>query len=77
MRMTEINLVDGLAAAAVLAMGESNEQTPFAIIEEAPKVAFVPRYPTPSERQHFSISPEEDLYGPLLKVFKKTCPTEE
>lgn len=63
MRVTQINLLDALATSAVLVMGEGNEQTPLAIISDAPKISFVSR---PPEEQSILIPMEEDLYAPLL-----------
>lgn len=60
------NIMNGLAAAAVLLMGEGNEQTPLAIIKDAAFVEFQPRNPTPRELKALKITIEEDLYGPVL-----------
>ncbi len=57
------NLVDGISAAAVLAMGEGNEQTPIAIVQDVPSLRFVP-YDTARE---LLIRPKEDIYYPLFK----------
>lgn len=65
--VTKVNVRDGLAAASVLVMGESVEQTPFAIIDDVPFVQFQDRDPTPSELQALSISLENDIYGPILR----------
>jgi dihydrofolate synthase / folylpolyglutamate synthase len=69
LRVTHINLLDALATAAVLVMGEGNEQSPLAVIEDAPKITFVDRAPTVDEEKSISIPIEEDLYGPLFKGF--------
>lgn len=61
------NIMNGLAAAAVLLMGEGSEQTPLALIRDVPFVEFVPRNPTDDELAVLHISLEEDLYAPLLK----------
>lgn len=66
MRVTQINLLDALATSAVLVMGEGNEQTPLAIISDAPKISFLSRPPTSAEEQSILIPIEEDLYAPLL-----------
>lgn len=66
LQVTQISVVDGLAAAAVLVMGESNEQTPLAIIEDIPFVRFQQRNPTKKELQALKISLAEDLYAPML-----------
>jgi F420-0:gamma-glutamyl ligase len=48
-------------------MGEGNEQTPLAIIKDAPKISFVNRVPTLEEEQRVVIPMEEDIYAPLLR----------
>lgn len=63
-------IAGGLAAAAVVVMGEGSEQTPLAVIEDLPFVKFQPRDPTKHELQELSISIEEDLYGPILSAAK-------
>jgi putative folate metabolism gamma-glutamate ligase len=66
LRMTKVHVADGLAAAAVLVMGEGAEQTPLAVIDDLPFVAFQERDPTPEELEQLHIRMEDDLYGPLL-----------
>lgn len=66
LKMTHINVLDALAAAAVFEMGEGNEKTPIAIIQNASKVEFVNRPPTESELKSVLINMDEDLYAPLL-----------
>ena len=66
LRVTQTNLLDGLAAAAVLVMGEGDEQTPLSLITKAPKITFLPRFPTLEEEASIHIPIEEDLYAPLL-----------
>ncbi|HSW81536.1 MAG TPA: coenzyme F420-0:L-glutamate ligase [Candidatus Saccharimonas sp.] len=61
------NIMNGLAAAAVLLMGEGSEQTPLAIIQDVPFVEFQPRNPTDQELATLRISIDEDIYSPLLK----------
>ena len=67
LKMTKVNILDSLTAAAVLCMGEGNEQTPFALIEEAPRVEFSEEPVKKEEIAEFCIKMEEDLYAPLLK----------
>lgn len=67
LRMTKVNVADALAAAAVLVMGEGDEQTPLAVISDLPFVRFQERDPTPEELQGLRIALEDDLYAPLLK----------
>lgn len=64
---TQSNLMDGLSAAAVLVMGEGDEQTPIVIIRDFKKLEFQNHPPTPEEKNNLSIEPEKDLYAPLLR----------
>lgn len=66
LRVTQINILDSLAVSTVFVMGEGNEQTPMAMITDAPHMTFLDRPPTKKERDSILIKPEEDLYGPLL-----------
>ncbi len=68
LRVTRVNVLDGLAAAAVLVMGEGAERTPLALIDDLPFVTFQPRDPLPEELDRLRIDPEDDLYGPLLQA---------
>lgn len=65
--VTKVNVRDGLAASAVLIMGEAREQTPLAIIFDVPFVVFQDRDPTKEELKNLRISLDEDVYGPILK----------
>lgn len=67
LRQTRINVADGLAAAAVLCMGESIEQTPVAIIEDVPFVEFQDHAPDTEELKSLRIEIKDDLYAPLLE----------
>lgn len=65
--MTQTNIADGLAAAAVLIMGEGAECTPLAIIRDVSWIKFVSKPPTAKKRfSTFEIKTKEDLYYPLL-----------
>lgn len=66
MEMTMVNVADGLAAAAVVVMGETNEQTPIAVITDVDFVHFDKTKPTQQELEVWQIPMEIDLYGPLL-----------
>ncbi|GFT84980.1 putative folate metabolism gamma-glutamate ligase [Nephila pilipes] len=66
LKVTQVNLLDALATSAVLVMGEGAEQTPMAIISDAPKVHFLTRPPTTKEEKSVKISMKKDLYSPLL-----------
>ena len=62
-RFERANLVDGIAAAAVVAMGEGNEQTPLAVVRGVPALRFA-SYDT---RHELLIRPKQDIYYPILK----------
>lgn len=67
LKITQKNIADGLAAAAVLVMGEGAESTPLALIQDVPWISFTtkpwrPRKPFSS----FKIKTSEDLYYPLI-----------
>jgi F420-0:gamma-glutamyl ligase len=64
--VTQANVRDALAAAAVLVMGEGNEQTPLALIDDLPFVTFQDRDPSAEELTAAAIPLEDDLYAPLL-----------
>jgi len=66
LRMTQVNVADALAAAAVLAMGEGAEQTPLALIHDVSFVSFQARDPTEEELDGLRIERADDLYAPLL-----------
>jgi len=62
LQMTNMNLVDGLASAAVLMMGEGCESTPLALIHGLDL-----EFHNTGGAKALSIPLEEDLYAPLLK----------
>ncbi|MBI4136438.1 coenzyme F420-0:L-glutamate ligase [Candidatus Roizmanbacteria bacterium] len=66
-KMSNQNIVEGLAASASLVMGEAAEQTPLSIISDVPFVTFQDRNPTQKELDTIKISREEDMYWPLIK----------
>ncbi|HSV99010.1 MAG TPA: coenzyme F420-0:L-glutamate ligase [Sedimentisphaerales bacterium] len=70
LRLTKVNVAEALAAAAVLVMGEGNEQTPLSVITELPFVTFQDRNPTEAELEALRIQPEDDLYAPLLQAVR-------
>lgn len=67
LKVTRVNIVDGLAAGAVLAMGEGRERTPIVIARGAKMVKFT----TKNTYRKLAVSPSIDIYRPLLKPFKK------
>ena len=66
LRVTKSHLLDGLAASAVLVMGEGNEQTPLAVIQEARNIVFTDHSPTKEEIENMYIPLKQDMYAPLL-----------
>lgn len=62
MKISRTNVVDSLATAAALTMGEGRESQPLALITDAP-VQFVNKI----NKKEVSIKLQEDLYWPLLK----------
>lgn len=66
LEVTKANISDALAASAVVVMGEGNEQTPLAIIEDIPFVHFQKRNPSQKELDGLKISLKDDLYSSLL-----------
>lgn len=69
-RRTVTNVADALASAAVVMMGEGNEQTPLAVIKGAP-VKFVIKNPLPKNLQNLSMPAETDIYAAIFKTGKK------
>jgi len=70
MQFQKSNIANGLAAAAVTMMGEGDEQTPIALVEDVPFVEFQERNPSKQELADLRIEREDDLYWPLLKLAK-------
>jgi len=64
--VSQADVAGGLAAAAVLQMGEGAEQTPVAILTDLPFVHFQDRDPTAGELASVIIGLDEDLFAPFL-----------
>ena len=62
------NIADSLAIASVLCMGEAGEQTPLAMITNAP-VEF-----TNQKQKSLAIDPRDDIYRPLFEKIKNIKP---
>jgi putative folate metabolism gamma-glutamate ligase len=60
------DIAGGLAASAVLTMGEGAEQTPIAIVQDVPFVEFVSRDPTDTELETLGLNIDDDLFEPFL-----------
>ncbi|MDZ4676622.1 MAG: coenzyme F420-0:L-glutamate ligase [Oligoflexia bacterium] len=61
--MSTTNIVDGLAAAGVLVMGESNEQKPLALIEN-----FEAEFCDEVDPKELIMPPDQDIFGPVIKM---------
>ena len=67
--ITTLDIADGLAAAAVLAMGEGSERTPLALITDISFVDFgVGSQESDKPFSSHEIEEKEDLYYPLLSA---------
>lgn len=66
LEVTKSNMLDGLAASAVVCMGEGDEQTPLALIQHVPFVQFQNEPPTQEETDSLTITLDDDLYSPIL-----------
>ncbi len=64
--MSQSDIADSLATAAVVCMGEGKEQQPLALITDAP-VTFAKKV----KRNELIISPEQDVYAPFFAKLKK------
>lgn len=67
MRVTQSSISGGLAAAAVVCMGEGAEQTPLAVVSDVEFVDFQPRNPTEEEIAVLRILLSDDLFAPFLE----------
>jgi F420-0:gamma-glutamyl ligase len=63
---TKQGIVQGLAAAAGVVMGEGADQTPIASITDVPFVQFQDRNPTDEEHEALIVTPKQDLFGSLF-----------
>jgi F420-0:gamma-glutamyl ligase len=61
----QTNMVDSLAAVGTFAMGEGNEQTPLAVIHDAPHVIYMDHPPTQQEKDNLKIEFTNDIWAPL------------
>ncbi len=62
-----LNIVDCIAAASVLEMGEAYEQTPLGIVNEIGQINFVDRTPSKEEINEMKIDLGEDVFTGILK----------
>lgn len=66
--VTQANIASGLAASAVVVMGEGSEQTPLAILSDLSFVGFQNRDPLQSELDLLNFDVDEDLFAPFLNA---------
>jgi len=67
LKFTKSNIMDGIAAAAVLIMGEGHEQTPLALVSDISKVRFQSKNPSEEELEELKIDIDTDVYSSILK----------
>jgi coenzyme F420-0:L-glutamate ligase len=67
---TTKNIVDVLAAVAVMVMGEGNERTPLVILRGAAEKFVV--FTNKDTHRKSVVAPRDDLYAPLWKPLKKS-----
>jgi putative folate metabolism gamma-glutamate ligase len=67
LKMSQTNIVDSLAAAAVYEMGEGSEQKPIAVIKGVEKIKFGKNK---IKKDLLKININEDIYAPILKSVK-------
>lgn len=67
LKATKVNVLDSLAATAVLLMGEGGESTPLVISRGTKRVSFTDRL----SFNQLLVPIKEDRFYPLLKTFKK------
>lgn len=64
--VSQADIAGGLAAAAVVQMGEGSEQTPIAVLSDLAFVSFHDRDPTNEELADTNISLADDLFAPFI-----------
>jgi dihydrofolate synthase / folylpolyglutamate synthase len=67
MHAEQTNVMDSLASAAVVTMGEGDEQQPLAVITDVPFVTFQDRNPTQKELEALKIAIKDDVYAAMLR----------
>ncbi len=66
LKMEQLNIMQSVAAAACVEMGEGNESTPFAVVTNlALPVEFYDHVPTDQELKQLKIDLKDDIYAPL------------
>jgi F420-0:gamma-glutamyl ligase len=70
--MEQANVTDALASAAVFVMGEGNEQTPLALIQDLSSITFAQNVPTEEELAEFFVALSDDIFAPIFDMNKLT-----
>ncbi len=66
-KVSQADIAGGLAATAVLMMGEGTESTPIVLMHDVTTAEYVHRNPTIEELASFQVPLEEDLFAPFLQ----------
>jgi dihydrofolate synthase / folylpolyglutamate synthase len=66
LKMEQVSILQSVATAAVLEMGEGNESTPLAVVEGVQEVEFHDHVPTDQELAALKIELEDDVFAPIL-----------
>jgi len=67
MKMEQLSIMQSVTAAAVMEMGEGNEQTPIAVVSELQNVEFKNQVPSETELAAQKIEIADDAYAPILE----------
>lgn len=65
-KFEKTSIIDSLATVSTLVMGEGNEQTPLAVIQDIPFIKYTDNPPTHEEISSLHIDMHDDIYAPLL-----------
>lgn len=66
MAMEQTNVMHSITDAAVLEMGEGNEQQPIAVVTNISQIEFLDHEPTIEELNKLNINLEDDAFAPIL-----------
>jgi dihydrofolate synthase / folylpolyglutamate synthase len=66
MKMEQVNMAQGVTAAAVLEMGEGSESTPLAVVRDITDIVFQDHPPTADELAALHVELEDDVFAPIL-----------
>lgn len=66
MKMERVNVMQAVTVAGAYEMGEGNESTPMAIVEDIKDIEFLNHAPTTEELQMTKVGLDEDIFAPIL-----------